>query len=282
MYLTQTSSTIRVSCPFRYVQIESLVFASIKFKLSHIMKFFVAFVIVYLAAPALAENQETSLLLGKEHLFESFCVSTAKQVKEELSLLAREKYAVLFTQFFGEVADIGDEVLRVQNDAVQRLSSQLSQPSMPVNDDPMNEDEINRMIEKTRLEIQQKAGARGLAPAIQGAGLAILSTLNSALFLRLAKARGVFNGLTLQRGILDNCDIAHSLAQRLNVQLQDAKQVLLDTHNDPETQKFISKVTLPTLHCFTTRNVVRLSAFCKIFRDASGSFMKMLGIPQDD
>lgn len=245
------------------------------------MKALIVLAIVCLAGSTVADNDETSLLLGKQHLFESFCIDTANFVKSELKTLAQDKSAILFRQFFNEVAEIGDEVLGVQRDAVEKLANQLSKPDTPISNDPMNEDEVNRMIEKARLEIQRKAGFGGLVPAMQSAALAMLSTLNSAIFIRIAKARGVFDGLVLQKGILDNCEIVHSLSYKLEAQLQDAKAPLLAANQDAESQNFIRIVTLPTLRCRTTRNIVRLSAFCKIFRDARGSFLKMLGIADD-
>lgn len=240
----------------------------------------IIFVLLSLASlgAAIEDEREYGLLMGREKLFKDFCLQSRDSVIEDLKTLAHEKSSLLFRQFFNTANEITDEILNAEKHAVQELAAQIENPEKPISNELIDEDEIARMIAKGKREIQEKAGALGVTSAMQVAGQVFLSAASSALFIRLAKARSAMDGFTLRQGILDQCSIAHGLEDKLAAQMEDYKAKLLAAHQDPSTQKFIHKINLKTMRCFTSKNVVHLSYFCDLVNNGFKPFKKMLGL----
>lgn len=227
-------------------------------------------------AAAANSDSETGLLLGDERLFSDFCKDQRDYVLGDLKQTVRETSAQMFRAFFGQFNGIADEVLDVERQAVEELSKQMEFPDTPVSDGPLPEDQVAALIEEGKRTIASKTDVTyGLKSATQAALSAIYSTVNSAIFIRLAKARSAFSAQTFMQAFEQNCGKVAEYEQILEQNFAAAKEQIKE---NASAQSFIDSVTLNSLHCQTTKNVVRLNAFCRLIKTGSGPFLKMLGI----
>lgn len=232
------------------------------------------------AVSANDEESEVGLLLGHEKLFAPFCLSARRFVVDDIKQRANDQSSGLFKEFFGAASEIADEVLTVEQRAVRELTNQLAIPEAPVSDEPLPEDKVQALVEEGKRKIAgQPSGLLGrMVVAGQTAGSVLYNAANSAIFVRLAKARTRLSSQSLFGGIVSTCSQVNEYEQKLVADLAAAKEQLVSENQEPEIKKFIESVSVPSLKCFTPKTVSRLNAFCELFKNGSAAFMKMLGL----
>lgn len=227
-----------------------------------------------------AEDTETDLLIGNERLFGDFCVKQGQKIKSDLGEFTRQTSAEVTKIFFGNVNEITDDVINVQKEAVAALTAQLAKPSTEIVDDAaLDEDQIAKLIKEGKEAIQNTNGVAGVVPATKATFSAMLSTVNSAVFTRLAKARSMISGLNLYKGFIKACEKIADYEVDMDAALVEAKREIAEQNADnAEIQKFVEDITVTNLNCFTTKNIVRLHGFCDIVQAGHKYFFKMLGM----
>lgn len=252
-------------------------------------KFFVivALAVACSAASALdqaEEDKEIGLLLGNERLFAPYCLNERVAIITDIKSRAAERSSIVFEIFFGAATEIADEVMDVERQAVQEFAKEIQNPSEQVSQEPLPEDKIQALIEEGKREIQAKSNIVGrlVAATKNVVGPVFYNTANSALFVRLAKARSLVNAGTLLRGIVQTCSQVAEYEAKLEADLIKAKEQLkTENSSDESMQKFIDSMSLRQLKCYTSKYVTHLHAFCRMFKDGSAPFMKMLGLGSD-
>lgn len=220
---------------------------------------------------------EVGLLMGHENLFAPYCLKARSYVIDDLRARANDKSSFIFSTFFGATSEIADEVLNVEKRAVEELAKQVAEPDTPVSEEPLPEDKIQALIEEGKREIKNRSPLGRIAAASYSAASVLVNVANSALFIRLGKARAQMNANQLLRGVLNTCNQVAEYEHELESRLESAKAELGDSA-EPEVQQFIAKVSVQSLNCHTTKTVTRIHAFCDLFKNASGAFLKMLGM----
>lgn len=224
-------------------------------------------------------QKETGLLLGKEKLFSSYCMSSRAAIVEDLGNRASETSSGIFNAFFGAANEIADEVLTVEKKAIEELSRQIQESTgVQVTDEPLPEDQIQALIEAGKREIQSKGTFGRVVAGAKTAASVVVNAANTALFVRLAHLRSKMNAGLMIKGIFNTCQQVSEYEQRLESDLAAAKASLKSENTEAEIQSFIDAVTVPGLNCYTTKFVSRLNAFCQLFDAASTPFFKMLGV----
>ena len=232
------------------------------------------------AVAASAESDpETASLIGNERLFTDFCHEQRQYLIQDLKNTARQSSANLFKQFFTSANDFAETLVNVEKDAVEQIAQQIQSPSTPINDGPLPEDQVAALIESGKRAIAgQNDKSFGLVPGAQAVASALYNTVNSAIFINLAKARSFISGNTLLNTLKANCDRIAEYENTLSANLEATKSELTAANTEPAVQSFLQQVTINSLHCQSTKNVVRLNAFCELFKAGSAPFLKMLGI----
>lgn len=231
------------------------------------------------------EDAETANLMGDEMLFSDFCHAQRAYVLADSRATARGAAADLFRQMFSSLNDMGDEVLNVEKAAVEQLANQL-ETGAPVDISNLDPNEKARAIEQGRQEIVDKIDQTEqsmnplpkLAHATKAALTAMYSAINSSVLRRIAKARTLVSPATLLSALNQNCERFAAYEQHIKESLEGAKSEIAESNKDPKISEFLRTVSVNSLHCLTTKNVVRLNAFCELFKSGRGPFMKMLGI----
>lgn len=286
-------------------------------RLGAIALFVVAVVGVRLASAdhsQLELKQETGLLKGDERLFSGYCMSSRAYVNGDVSRRARETSAALFNAFFGAAAEMGDEILTVERQAVEELGKKLAvdyktpqkdSRQQEANDDdddgrkmtdnqrvtdeqrPMRVDEIRALLEDSKRALRDSQGpSSGVGRALgrlvattMTAGQAMMQAANSALVVRLARLRSMMDAANLSKGIASTCQQVAVYEARLESELAATKLSLsAERADEPELQSFIDKVSLSKLNCHTTKLISRLRGFCELLKTGGAHFFKMLGI----
>lgn len=232
------------------------------------------------ALDASEKDKEIGLLLGNEKLFSHYCLNEREAIIRDIKSRAAEKSSAVFEIFFGAATEIADEVMTVEKKAVEEFAKEIQTPSEKVDDGPLPEEKIQLLIEAGKREIQAKNNVLGrlVAATKSVVGPVLYNTANSAIFVRLAKARSLMTANTLLKGIVQTCDQVAEYEVRLEQDLDQAKEQLKAENQLEEVQKFIDAVTVPSLKCYTTKYISRLNAFCELFKNGATPFMKMLGL----
>lgn len=224
-------------------------------------------------------EREAGLLLGNEKLFIPFCVSSHDYVINDIKQRANEQSSIMFKIFFGAANEIADEVITAEKSAVESLAKQIQNPEQEISDAPLPEERIQALVEEGKREIQSQGNAIGrMFAATKAASQVLFNTANSALFVRLAKARAEIQGSSLLKGILNTCNQVNEYEIKLEADLEGAKKAIKAENSQPEVQRFVDSMTVPTLKCTTPKFIARLNAFCEIFKHGRAPFMKMLGL----
>jgi len=213
-----------------------------------------------------------------EKLFYPFCDDAHNFVLSDIRKSVCDTSACLYTQFFGSVNDLADELLSIQREASSALAAQIADPEKPIPDEPLPGDEVIALIEKGKREIQEKSSVAGIIPGVKSTAAAMANVANTAFFRRLAVARSYFSASSLVSGLRSSCEKVDFYEKSLENKLESYKAQLAAEHSEPDVQEFISAANLNSLRCSTTKNVVRLSAFCELAMAGHSPFMKMLGI----
>lgn len=226
------------------------------------------------------DPEETALMIGHEKMFVDFCLEQRKFLIEDKKNHARQQSANLFSQFFASINEFADDLLSVERSAVSELAKQIEDPSLPVNDAPMPENQVQALIERGKKEIQEKAGVSyGILPGAKAALSAMFTTINSAFFIKLAQARSYVSAKTLMNNIEKNCVRVSNYERILSENLEKTKKEFTEATSDsPDIQEFLKTVSINSLHCQSTKKIVRMNAFCDLFNAGGESFMKMLGL----
>lgn len=229
------------------------------------------------AGPVDTVDDETQNLMGNAAKFADFCRNERSFIVQDLRVNAHNSAAGMFEAFFGQIADISQEALAVEEKAVKALSAQLRLPETTI--EPVDENEVASIIQSGRQQIQQKGGAAGLFDGVKAASLAFTSTINSALFVRIAKLRTHLNAENFRNSIDAACEKVRNYEQKIQDDLEPFKSELLAREQDPEAKSFIQAATLQDLaQCKTVRTVTTLEAFCGFYDKAREPFMKLLGV----
>lgn len=232
---------------------------------------------VAIAGPVDTGDDETQNLMGNAAKFADFCRNERTFIVQDLRTNAHSQAASMFEAFFGQIADISQEALAVEEKAVHELSAQLRLPETEV--EQVDENEVASIIQRGKEEIQQKGGAAGLFNGVKAAALAFTSTLNSALFVRIAKLRTQLNAENFRASIDTACSKVREYENKIVEDLEPYKSELLSGEEDPEAKSFIEGATLKDLaQCKTVRTVTTLEAFCGFYDKAREPIMKLLGV----
>lgn len=230
-------------------------------------------------AAAANEGTEAYLMEGNERLFTRFCHEQRDYLVNSLKNDARQGSALLFRQFFSAYNEVADDILNVEKSAVEELAKQIENPELPIKEGPLPEDQVKQLIDQGKREIASKAGpSYGLFPGAKAALSAVISTVNSALFTRLAHARSYLSANTLINTIHYNCDKVNQFEQHIRGEFEEERSSIAKSNADPEIEKFLQKINIVTLHCQPTKSIVRINAFCEIFKAGRVPFLKMLGL----
>lgn len=226
------------------------------------------------------DEEETALMIGYEKMFSKYCYDQRSYLIRDRKSRARQQSASMFSQLFSSIHDFADDLLRVEREAVTQLAKQIEDPSLPVNEAPMPEDQVQALIERGRKEIQEKAGlSYGLLPGAKAAVSAMLTTINSAFFIKLAQARSYVSAKSMMAGIQSNCKRIKEYERVLSENLEKTKEEYAEaTKDSPDIQEFLKTVSINSLHCQSTKKIVRINAFCDLFQAGLEPFMKMLGL----
>lgn len=235
----------------------------------------------------LFDDEETALMIGHERMFVDFCYEQRKFLINDKKAHARQQSANLFSQLFNSIHEFADDLLNVEKNAVAELAKQIEDPSLPVDDNPMPENQVQALIEQGKKDIQEKANSPyGLNPgprvkaSVKAAASAILTTINSAFFIKLAQARKYVSAQTLRNTIDYNCNRINEYERKLSENLEKTKKEFEEaTKDSADVQEFLKTVTINSLHCQSTKKIVRMNAFCELFKAGHDPFLKMLGIP---
>lgn len=230
------------------------------------------------AAASENEDTETALLMGPERLFTDYCRQQREYVIADMKSMSRSTASNLLRQIFSNYREYADDLLNIEKEAAEELAKQIQNPDLPINDEKLEENDVARLIEQGKKEIAQKSDKTfGLAPAGKAAVQVMYSAVNSAIFVRLAKARSFLTGSTLKEAIHGVCSKISEYEAHITQTLEEAKSQA-QSNDQPEVQEFLKTLSVNSLHCQTTKNIVRLNAFCEIFNSGSAAFLKMLGI----
>lgn len=233
----------------------------------------------YSQAASANDDKETSLLLGNEKLFSDFCHKSREYVINDIKNTVQGTSATLFKQFFGATSDIADQILSVEKSAVEALSAQIADPSASVSQGPLPEDQVEALIEQGKREIAAQADkSYGLLPGAKAAVSAMVSTVNSAFYVRLAQARSFLSANTLLQVVKENCNKVAKYEVDLAADLEETKRRIAEENHTPEIEKFLSTVRIESVRCATTKKVVSVNAFCELINVAGTPFFRMLGI----
>lgn len=245
--------------------------------------FVVLAIVASVASAGLIEGpaeQETANLLGHEKLFSGFCMESREYVLNSIRTTLNSKTSNIFTTLFNAGNDLAEEVLNVEKKAVTDLSSQLSNPSQQI-EGPVSEDQIAKLIEQGRKQIQNSGAIRGIIPALKSTTQAILNAASSNVMVQLAKVRSALNPSLFISGLHESCDLLAQYEAELQREFLEAKEKIQESNPDEETQQFLSSVGLNKLRCATSSKVVRLNGFCELIKTGHQAFGKMLGINLD-
>ena len=223
-------------------------------------------------------DREIGLLMGHEKVFSQFCISSMVHVKSDMTKRANDKTSSVFLALFGATADIAEEVMNVEKDAVSALAAEIASPSQQVSSEPLPEDKVLALIEEGKRDIQQRGLFGRFVAASKSAGSVLVNAANSAVFVRLAKLRTIFDAATLVSAIKNTCEVAKLYEEQLEANLSAAQASLIAENQEPEVQQFIQGANLRSLKCFTPRTVTRVNGFCELLKNGAGAFMKMLGL----
>lgn len=217
-----------------------------------------------------SNEEETAGLVGDATMFADFCIRSRDYVIGDIKKQSNQLAATVFSMFFQNAAQIGQNALNVERDATDKLGNQIRDPSATIAA-PADGDVSAAMIAEGQQRIQEEQTQprtffQAVIATVGATGNAVASGVVSSL-QGLSKTFGFDKVTGALTGVCNQ--IAHYEEQNKAAFEEFAKAIAAKDAN-------LGATPFENVACLTTRRISRLDGICKFSAVAQGPVSKIM------
>lgn len=215
-------------------------------------------------------EEETAGLVGDATMFADFCIKSRDYVIGDIKKQTNQLAATVFSMFFQNAAQIGQNALNVEMDATEKLGNQIRDPSAAIAT-PAEGDAAGAMIAEAQQKIQNeqtqpKTFFQAVVSTVGATGNAVASGVVNRLN-GLSKTFGFDKVTGALSGVCNQ--IAHYEEQNKAAYQEFVKAIAAKDAN-------LGATPFESVACLTTRRISRLDGICKFSAVAQGPVSKIM------
>lgn len=222
------------------------------------------------------QEQEIDLLLGREKSHAPFCLDEREAIRADVKRRANQDSSKISEIFFGNATEHPDKMMVLEKKMVEEFSKGIEQADK-VEEGPLPEDQIYEMIEAGKRDIRSGVLSHRTSVFLK-IGEVMHNIANSAIFLRLARARTQLTRDNMLWGLVQTCDQVADYERRIESDWAVFQAELMAKAESDDVKRFINSVSVYSLNCRTTRHIRGLAEFCNFLKSDPTPLMKMLGL----
>lgn len=207
-----------------------------------------------------SDNEEISLLEGKNRIFTDFCIRSRDLVIGDIKRTTNGLTSNLFTLFFKSAEDVGLEALADVREFATKMTIELRVA-------PRAEEIINAE-QKTIEESDDKP--KSVIDAVGRTIAAFGSAVSAKVVKKLEAVKSAFGVGEVFGAMVKSCDKIAEYNENLRKLFGETLEEI------SEMDAKMANVKIESVNCITSKRLLKINGLCRIVRLTKSPFVKML------